>query len=527
MQEPTSGEVSPDWNESRLLSIIDTAMDAIITVDEGQRVILFNTAAQRMFGVPASEAIGTSLERFIPERFRKDHSEHVRGFGRGGATVRQMGRLGSLSGLRADGTEFPIEASISHSTSDGRHLFTVILRDISERKRLEEQLLQAQKMEVIGRLAGGIAHDFNNLLMAIFNYLTLATKSLEADHPSRAALAQVHEASNRAANLTKQLLTFARKQVAKPRIISLREVVAAVEPMLRRLVSDTVVLETRLSPDTGNIRADPTQLEQVIMNLAVNARDAMPSGGTLTIETENIELDEAYCAATVGASPGPFVAMTVADTGTGMSQEVLSRVFEPFFTTKEPGKGTGLGLATCYGIVTQSGGHITVRSSPGSGTRIRVLLPRVSGPAAKKTGDAQHPPTERGTETVLFAEDSTMVRDLIAGALRQAGYTVLAAADGPEALRLSHEHLGPIHLLLSDLYMPGMSGSDLAAGVSRARGPIPVLYISGSSEDTAASDGKRPPPARILAKPFTTDTLLRQLRSIFDGTSKPRGDQHA
>ena len=512
--DPTSRPPTPEWTEARLMSIIDSAMDAIITVDESHCVIMFNNAAQRLFGVPASEALGSSLDRFIPERYRKDHASHVRAFGSTGVTMRQMGLLGSLAGLRADGTEFPIEASISQSALGGRRLYTVILRDISERKRLEEQLLHAQKMEVIGRLAGGIAHDFNNLLMAIFNCLTLATKGLEPEHPSRAALAQVYEASNRAALLTRQLLTFARKQVARPRIISTNEVVTGLEPMLRRLITDDIVLKAQFSPDAGNVRADPTQLEQVLMNLVVNARDAMPKGGTLTIETSNIVLDQAYCATTVGATPGPHVSISVTDTGAGMSKEVQSRLFEPFFTTKEPGKGTGLGLATCYGIITQSGGHITVRSAVGAGTTIRVLLPQVTGQPGKTALNPTPAPAARGTETVLFAEDSGVVRELITIALRQAGYTVLSASGGPEALLLSKEHLGPIDILITDLIMPGMSGKDLAAALFKERERTPILYISGGGDDSIPQQDNSG--VHLLAKPFTTDTLLRKIRLMLD-----------
>ncbi len=514
MSDESPARSAPEWDQERLLAIIDSAMDAIITVDEAQRVIMFNQAAQRLFGVPASEAIGAPLERFIPDRYRNHHAEHIRAFGTTGVSMRRMGRLGALSGLRSDGMEFPIEASISHSSHAGRRLYTVILRDVSERKRLEEQLLHAQKMEVIGRLAGGIAHDFNNLLMAIFNYLTLATKGLEPEHPSRAALAQVHEASNRAATLTRQLLTFARKQVAKPRVVSLREVVAGLEPMLRRLIAEDMVLTTRYNADTGNVRADPTQIEQVIMNLVVNARDAMPGGGTITLETDGVALDEAYCMTTVGASPGPHVTLTVTDTGTGMNKEVMSRIFEPFFTTKEPGKGTGLGLATCHGIVTQAGGHITVQSSPGAGTSIRVLLPRADGQPGRPPSVAKAMTVARGTETVLLAEDSGVVRDLMAAALRQAGYTVLAASRGSEALRLAQEHIGPINLLVTDRVMPGMSGKELAAAFVRVRGHVPVLFVTGGGEeDTARKDELG---TATLVKPFTTDALLNRIRSMLD-----------
>lgn len=361
--------------EARLHSIIDSAMDAIITIDDNHHIVLFNKAAQRLFGVPEEQALGSNLNRFIPERFRSNHAKFIEAFGRTGATRRQMGHLDPLHGLRGDGSEFPIEASISHSAIDGQHLMTVILRDISDRKRIEEQLLHAQKMEVIGRLAGGIAHDFNNLLMATFNYLALATRGLDADHPSRAPLTQVHEVSSRAARLTRQLLTFARKQAARPVVLAPGEVLTTIEPMLRQLITDTITLSTTIDPQTPTIRADPSQIEQVLMNLVVNARDAMPNGGTISISAGPFTADTEYCIDHPGAQPGRYATLAVTDTGIGMSDEILARIFEPFFTTKEPGKGTGLGLATCHGIVTQSGGHLTVNSLQGRGTTIRVLLP--------------------------------------------------------------------------------------------------------------------------------------------------------
>jgi two-component system, cell cycle sensor histidine kinase and response regulator CckA len=515
-QDPTSDASARDWNEARLLSIIDSAMDAIVTVDESQRVVMFNKAAERVFGVPAGEAVGSPLDRFIPARHRKGHAEHVRSFGTTGVTMRQMGRLGTLHGLRTDGSEFPIEASISHSAFDGRRLYTVILRDVSEHKRLQEQLLHAQKMEVIGRLAGGIAHDFNNLLMAIFNYLTLATKALEPEHPSRAALAQVHEASNRAAALTRQLLTFARKQVVHPRVISLRDVVAGLEPMLRRLITDDIALRTVLSADPSRVLADPTQLEQVLMNLVVNARDAMPSGGTITIEVAESVLDEAYCQSRVGVSLGPGAVLCVTDTGVGMSPEVQARIFEPFFTTKEPGKGTGLGLATCHGIVTQCGGDISVRSAPGRGTTIRIILPLATDPIGDDPSKQTPTPAARGNETILLAEDSGVVRELIANGLRLAGYTVLAASDGMEAMKLSKEHMGRIDLLITDMVMPGMSGIELAQALAAQRERASVLYISGGGEDALKLHGTNPHRAAVLPKPFTIEVLLGKIRSILD-----------
>jgi PAS domain S-box-containing protein len=494
----------PADHQARLLFIIDTAMDAFITVDESQRVVMFNKAAEKMFGVPATEALWGPLERFIPKRSREVHAEHIRRFGRTGVTNRDMGHLGVIHGLRADGTEFPIEASISQATVDGHKFYTVIIRDISERLRLEQALQHAQKMESIGRLAGGVAHDFNNLLMAIFNYLALASRRLEASHPARGALAHVQEAADRAAALTRQLLAFARKQETKQRALCPREVVVNMEPMLRRLLGEQVQLRTALAPETGTVKADGPQLEQVIMNLAVNARDAMPRGGTITIETANVTLDEAYCRTRGGATPGEHVVISVTDTGEGMSPEVLSHLFEPFFTTKPPGKGTGLGLATSHGIIRQASGHIAVYSELGRGTSARVYLPRLTEAEAG------------GKETVLVVEDSALVRDLTAESLRGAGYTVLSAASSAEAIRASNAHGGTIDLLVTDVVLPDMNGVQLAKELTKERPEMRVIYMSGYTEETVEEHGVEPSRMPFLAKPFTMDLLLRMVREVLD-----------
>ncbi|HVU64684.1 MAG TPA: ATP-binding protein [Phycisphaerales bacterium] len=502
---------------AHLWAIIDSAMDAIITVDESQTVVMFNRAAQRVFGVSSSAAVGMNLSQFIPDRFRKNHASQVRDFGRTGSTERSMGRLGRIFGLRSDGKEFPIEASISCANVGGRRYYTVILRDASEKQRLEAQLLQAQKMESVGRLAGGVAHDFNNLLMALFNYLALATRRLDEHHPVRQHLAQMQEVADRAAGLTRQLLAFARKQTLHPRPISPHDVVAAIEPLLRRMIGEDVTLRVLPAPDTGIVMADVSQLEQVLMNLAVNARDAMPSGGTLTIETSNVSLDEDYCRTTIGARPGEYVLISVTDTGAGMSPEVRARIFEPFFTTKAPGKGTGLGLATCLGIVSQQGGHIAVYSEEGRGTSIKVFLPRERSGSTQSKPDAPVPARpEGGTETILLAEDSPIVSDLAAAALREAGYTVLVAANGTRALALAKAHLGPIHLLIADAIMPEMGGAAMAEELTRTRPDTRVIFMSGYTEDTVTDHGVPKDAPHFLAKPFMTDDLLRLVRHVLD-----------
>ncbi len=427
-----------------------------------------------------------------------------------------MGRLGALSGLRADGSEFPIEASISQVVAGGRKLMTVILRDVTERKKLEGQLLQSQKMEGIGRLAAGVAHDFNNLLMAMMNYLVLAGKHLEPGHASLPAIGHAREAAERAAALTRQLLAFARKQSVLPRVLSPREVVAGLEPMVQRLMSEDISLRLVLDPDTWNVKADANQLEQVLVNVCVNARDAMAGGGTLTIETGNVVLGEAYCRTRVGATPGEHVLIAVTDTGVGMTPEILSNLFEPFFTTKPPGQGTGLGLATCHGIIHQSGGHIAVYSEPGRGTTMKVFLPRATGIGEARVERPASAPVTGGSETLLLAEDSPMVRELIADALRAAGYTVIAASTGEEAIKLAEASAKPIALLVTDVVMPGMSGVRLAELLRESGRVTRVIYMSGYTEATISPQGVEPERSVFLSKPFSTDVLLQKVREVLD-----------
>ncbi|MEK6704037.1 MAG: ATP-binding protein [Planctomycetota bacterium] len=500
-------------SERRLQLIVESAMDGIVTIDESQRIVMFNAAAERIFGVAASEALGGTLTRFLPHRHRASHASHVQAFGKTGVSSRSMGNLGTISGVHADGTEFPIEASISQAVVGSHRYYTVILRDVSERRRLESQLLQAQKMEGVGRLAGGIAHDFNNLLMAIFNYLTLASRRLGPEHPVSASIAHAQRAAERAADLTRQLLTFARKQTVAHRVVCPRDVAAGLLSMLRRLIGEGVTLRVALDESTGNVRADAAQLEQVLVNLTINARDAMPAGGTLTIETRNETLDESYCRNRLGAAPGEHVLIAVSDTGTGMTPEVLARIFEPFFTTKPVGKGTGLGLATCQGIVKQSGGHIDVRSEPERGTSIRVFLPRVRSEVSQSVDASTTKAPPGGTETILLVEDSALVRELVSEELRDAGYAVLSAASGPEALRLMEIDGRPIDLLLTDVVMPEMSGVRLAELVLATQSPA-VLYMSGHAEESLSQYGLDPALVAFIAKPFAGDTLLHRIRAL-------------
>jgi len=368
----------------------------------------------------------------------------------------------------------------------------------------------------VGRLAGGIAHDFNNLLMVIQGYTELLLERLGADDPLRRNADQIREASERAASLTRQLLAFSRKQVLAPKVLNMRMVVADMEKMLRRLIGEDVELATLTPPGLWNVKADRSQVEQVILNLAVNARDAMPRGGKLTIETANVELDNSYSHHQAVVAPGRYVMLAVADTGCGMDAETQAHVFEPFFTTKEKGKGTGLGLATVYGVVKQSGGYVWVYSEPGHGTTFKVYLPRVeeSVGVEEKAAEAEAP--QRGSETILLVEDEKGVRELAREYLVQNGYTVLDAENGARALEIARGHDGPIHLMLTDVVMQGISGRELAEKAAKIRPDMKVLFMSGYTDQAVIHHGLLSADTVLLQKPFTLNALATKLRATLD-----------
>jgi nitrogen-specific signal transduction histidine kinase/ActR/RegA family two-component response regulator len=388
------------------------------------------------------------------------------------------------------------------------------VEDITERKRLEQQLLQSQKMEAIGRLAGGVAHDFNNVLTAIMGYSELLLRGTGSEESRRRNTEQIKKAAERAASLTSQLLAFSRRQVLTMRVLDLNDVVAVLEPMLRRLIGEDIALVTVPGRALERTKADVGQIEQVIMNLVVNARDAMPRGGTLTIETTNVELDQAYMDRHGLVPPGAYVKLAVSDTGCGMDAETQSHIFEPFFTTKEPGKGTGLGLSTVYGVIKQSGGYIWVYSEPGQGTTFKVYLPRVDEAVTAIAPHAVSAESPRGTETVLLVEDDEGVRELAGGALERSGYSVLMACGGEEALLLSGRHAGAIHLLVTDVVMPGIGGRELAERLVPLRPDMKVLYMSGYTDDAVVRYGVLVEEAAYLQKPFTPDVLLQRVRQM-------------
>jgi two-component system, cell cycle sensor histidine kinase and response regulator CckA len=389
------------------------------------------------------------------------------------------------------------------------------MQDVTARVALESELRQSHKLEAIGRLAGGIAHDFNNLLTVIGGSSELLARALPPQGEQQALLLEIRDAAGRAAALTRQLLAFGRSQVLLPQVIELSAAVAHAESMLRRLIGEDVELVSRLAPDAGYVRVDPCQLDQVILNLAVNARDAMPRGGRLTFETAAVELDAAHLALAPDLAPGAYARLTVRDDGVGMPPEVLAKAFEPFFTTKGPGQGGGLGLSTVFGIVKQSGGHVEVHSEVGRGTRFVILLPRVeaeaAGPAAEPT-----PRQARGHEVVLLVEDEPSLRKLVVIALESEGYRVLSAADGREALEIAARHDGPIDLLASDIVMPGMSGRELAARLTASRPGLCVLFMSGYARDAVARGGIRAHEGVYLAKPFSLQQLAQAVRAALE-----------
>jgi two-component system, cell cycle sensor histidine kinase and response regulator CckA len=387
-----------------------------------------------------------------------------------------------------------------------------------DRKRVQDEARQRQasRMEAVGQLAGGIAHDFNNLLTAILGYAQLLSERPLGD-AALVEVAEIGRAAERAASLTRQLLAFSRRQVQKISVFVLNDVVSGMEPMLVRLLGEDVRIRTDLAVDLGRVRADHGQMEQVLLNLAVNARDAMPKGGTLLVETKNVDLDEAYVAAHPAGTPGPYVMLAATDDGCGMDAATLARIFEPFFTTKPAGKGTGLGLATVYGIVKQSGGFIWVYSAPGQGCTFRVYLPRVEDPATDRpvSGTARRPPP-KGTETVLLVEDDDLVRRFARDVLERAGYSVHEAASGPEAVNVARLNAGAIQLVLSDVVMPEMSGTVLMRRLDGIGVKAPVLFMSGHPADAVALRGVGARDAPLLQKPFTVGDLLFKVRRVLD-----------
>jgi PAS domain S-box-containing protein len=508
-------------SESGLRAILDSALDAVISMDTRGHITDWNPRAEVIFGWSRTEVLGRPLgDTIIPPRYREAHQRGLRHFLTTGQHAILNQRI-EITALRRDGTEIPVELTVSPLKDGNTYRFTAFIADISRRKDLEAQLCQSQKMDAIGKMAGGIAHDFNNFLTVIKGYSQIALDHLLPDHPVRSEIAGIQQAGESAAALTHQLLAFSRKQVLAPRVLDLNALVGSVESMLTRLISEDIRLITLLQPGLGRVRADVAQLQQVIINLALNARDAMPQGGWLIIETADVFVERSGGRVPAGLQPGPWVRLSVRDTGCGMDAATLARIFEPFFTTKAPGKGTGLGLSTVYGVIKQSSGEISVSSEPGLGTTVTIDLPRAEEPVVITSSEPHLVPPARGTETVLLVEDGELVRTLGRRALQALGYTVLVASNGSEALRAAQAHAGSIHLLVTDVVMPGISGRELAESLKLLRPEMRVLYMSGYTDDAILRHGVSQSVTAFLQKPFGPADLGRKVRDVLDAGSDP------
>jgi PAS domain S-box-containing protein len=540
-------EVATDRVEARLAAIVSIAADAIISIDSEQRIQLFNDGAERIFGYARDEVIGQPLSVLLPERYRSAHAGYISRFGSVGSAARPMGERSEIFALHKNGQEFAAEASISHVEIGGERIYTAVLRDVSERKRMldmlassrdelemrvaertaelqaemkrreetQAQLVRTQRMEAFGQLTGGIAHDFNNLLTVITGNLELIDMKLE-DERLRRQLKRAQEAAEMGARLTSRLLTFARRRQFSPASVNLNEQVMGMVDLLQRTLGEDVDLNASLAPRLWTVRADPSEIENAVLNLAINARDAMPRGGRLVIETANVMAEEDQIGSIELLRAGPYVRLSVSDTGGGMEADVLARAFEPFFTTKEPGRGTGLGLSTIYGFARQSGGTVTLYSESGVGTTVSLYLPRTTESVAAPPIDRERQPPRSQGETILLVEDNDEVREVTRQRLEGLGYTVIEAENGPAALaRL--EAGERVDLVFSDMVMSGgLSGYDVAREVRRRWPAVRLLLTSGYPGDILRQQSAEAQELRILRKPCSRHELAAALRDILD-----------
>ncbi len=499
-------------SEKSYRELFDNATDAIYIQDREGRFLDVNQGAVKMYGYPREFFIGKTPEplsapgkndlKKVGEMVQKAFEGEPQRF--------------EFWGLRSNGEAFPKEVRLNKGTYMGRDVVIAFAQDITERKRLEEQLLQAQKMEAIGKLAGGVAHDFNNLLTVINGYSDLLLQQISPDDPTYISIQQIQKAGIRATELTAQLLAFSRRQMIQPSILNLNHVVKDTEKMLRRLIGENIILETFLEENLGNIRADMGQMEQIILNLAVNARDAMPRGGKLIIETANVILDDEYTRQHIDVQPGQYVLLAITDTGLGMDTEILPHIFEPFFTTKKVGEGTGLGLSTVYGIVKQNKGNIWVYSEPGEGSTFKIYLPRVDEEISFQNHHQRIPSRLRGTETILIVEDDENVRKLSKEVLLTQGYRVLEAHNGEQAIEIYKQQGETIDLILTDVIMPGMSGKELVDLLLSINAELKVIFFSGYTDNTIVHQGILDEDTHFIQKPFSPLALLEKIRTVLD-----------
>jgi two-component system cell cycle sensor histidine kinase/response regulator CckA len=502
------------WSEKRIqdqAALLDRANDAILIQDMESRISFWNEGAERLYGWTAAEAVGRKAAELLYKGSAENREAICRAF------VSEGKWQGELPQNTRDGRELVVASRWTLvRDEEGRPQSKLVINtDITEKKRLEAQLLQAQRLEAVGLLAGGVAHDFNNLLTVILGYSEVVLREPGMTEPTRELIHQIHKAGERAAALTRQLLAFSRKQILAPVVLDLNALVRETEKMLRRLIGEDIELITLLDPDLGRVKVDPGQLEQILLNLAVNARDAMPAGGKLTIQTQNAKPNPRHEQQRAEVQPGSHVLLAVSDTGCGMDEATQAQIFEPFFTTKGPGKGTGLGLATVYGIVKQSGGSIEVESAPGKGATFQIYLPRLTQQGGRmRSSDRAFRLIPRGTGTVLLVEDDERVRSLGGLALRSAGYTVLEAENGEKALEMCLAHPEPVDLIVTDVVMPKMGGRELAEQVATVRPNLKVVYMSGYMDDTIVRQGVQEGEATLLHKPFTPSVLARKVHEV-------------
>ena len=505
---------------SKLRGILESAVPAIISIDSQGAIESVNPATERLFGYCAAELVGQNVKILMPEPARSEHDGYLGNYlGAGVKKVIGVGR--EVTGRRKNGATFPLHLSVSEFAAEGRRYFTGMIYDLSDRKHVEEalreserRLAQAQKMEAVGQLTGGIAHDFNNLLLVIAGNLELLESRVEGCE-ARSLLKEAQDAAALGSKLTDQLLTFSRRRRLDPHIIQLNELAVGIADMLRRTIGEHIALCTSLARDLWETRADPGQFQSAIVNMAVNARDAMPNGGKLIIETRNFLFEPDHLDFLPELKPGEYVQLSISDTGTGMPPEVRDRAFEPFFTTKEKGRGTGLGLAMVYGFVRQSGGHVTIYSEVGHGTTINLYFPRACGPsAAQPAGRTMTDADSPARETVLVVEDDERVRRLTAKRLKMIGYQVIEAIDGPKALEVLNRG-DKVDLVFTDLVMPGgLSGREVATQARTIRPGVKVLLTSGYSEELVHGDDLQRERLRVLPKPYRQADLAFALREV-------------
>jgi len=509
-------------SEDRFHAFMDNSPAVAFMKDEDGRFVYVNQLFERFFKLTRLQWLGKTDFDLWPEETARQLRDNDRAILAEDRPAEIFETFPGPDGILRTWLvfKFPVK---DHA---GRRFLGGMAVDITERRHLEQQLRQALKMEAIGKLAGGVAHDFNNLVTIITGYSDMVLSRIGPEDAMRRDIEQIKKAGDRAHSLTRQLLAFSRRQMLQPKVLDLNAVVSNLEPMLHRLIGENIELAIVLKPGLGQVKADPGQLEQVIMNLTINARDAMPHGGKLLFETDNATLDEVYARQHIPTQPGSYVRLAVSDTGCGMDEATQSRIFEPFFTTKEQGKGTGLGLSTVYGIVKQSGGYIWVYSEPGQGTTFKIYLPRVAAPADSVLPVTHWSKLPQGTETLLLVEDEPEVRWLVRDMLQHLGYTILEARHGIEAQVLSIQHPGPIHLLITDVVMPQMSGREIAEQLRSEHPETKVLYMSGYTDDAIVRHGVLAAEVAFLQKPFTPEGLAVKVREVLDskagsGTGKP------